>query len=71
MDQTKPYKGCLMNWVPVVHPRHGIFIIGQHVDHLVETNRWIMTSYLVLQEGDEIETLNSRYTLVDDNIMVH
>jgi hypothetical protein len=47
-----------------VSPPWGLIVIGQHIDHPRKPYQTIMTSLLVDQEGDEIETLNSRYTLV-------
>lgn len=81
MNKDKPHKGTINNWVPfyIGHPEDDIekdtlinrVIIGWSEDHPQFGGGSIRTSLVVeASEPDEdgvveIETLNSRYTLVD------
>lgn len=66
LDQSKPHKGRLEQWFPWFMAGDQV-IIGLHLDHAI-TPRFIHTSWIVKQEGDEIETLNSRYTLIGEKV---
>ncbi len=61
-QQEKPHKGTLSFWV-----KRGIgplyFYEGIFDDHPSFKGTFGHTSLVVKQEGNEIETLNSRYTL--------
>jgi hypothetical protein len=67
----KPHRGTIYMWSKVEHPiikemypeSLGYKIKGIPQGHSEFVN-WILTSPVVKQEGCEIETLNSRYTLV-------
>jgi hypothetical protein len=62
MDMTKPHKGRLTYWF-----RYHTVIIGFHLDHQeYEMGHFIQTSTVVKREDDQIETRNSRYTLIGD-----
>ena len=69
----KPYKGQISNWEKRyfskgAFPQHkgtlGYVIMGVPVEH-PQYSEWIVTSPVVKHEGDQIETLNSRYTLIN------
>lgn len=54
LDPNKPHRGIISNWCAFgTSPR----ILGIH------EGKDIFTSGVVAREGDEIETVNSRYTL--------
>lgn len=70
----KPYKGQISNWrrrrfqvTPEYAHTLGYCIAGCPSGHPNFTN-WIITSAVVKHEGDQIETMNSRYTLVDEEL---
>ncbi len=79
MDKDKVFKGYISNWgmytvdftvlnksereilckaLPdLCHESEGSYIVG------TQDGEWIRTSYIVRKDGDDIETINSRYTL--------
>ena len=59
----KPHKGRIEQWEKRKHWGHTL-VWGLFVDHpeFME-NSYGHTSYIVSQDGNEIETRNSRYTL--------
>lgn len=71
----KPYRGEITEWHKVHHPARclvgefantlGYSINGKPMGHPTFVG-WIRTSPVVRHEGNEIETLNSRYTLVGE-----
>lgn len=71
MDFLKPHKGRLRFWRKKAAPTWftdrsdnlGYYICGTFVDHPTFKGKTGYTSLVVCQEGDEIETLNTRYTL--------
>lgn len=65
MEMNKPHKGTLDQWKK--HPTYigGYFFTGKFVDHPEFAGKKGHTSRVVAQEGYEVETLNSRYTLGD------
>lgn len=77
LDKTKPHRGKISGWSKVDRsqdeyarldsmygPSLHYTIRGVPGGHPNFIN-WIRTSLVVAREGNEIETLNSRYTLVD------
>lgn len=66
-DMEKPHKGKIHRWYKVKGTNKGLGyrIAGEH-----ENGSWIFTSYVVLHHtslespNQEIETRNSRYTLI-------
>lgn len=64
-EGPKPHKGTINNWISFPHhgPGLGFFIVGDAVDHPQFGSTPIRTSWVVSEDGDEIETRNSRYTL--------
>lgn len=69
----KPYKGQIANWEKryfskAAFPQHkdtlGYVIMGVPIGH-PQYSEWIVTSPVVKHEEDQIETLNSRYTLLN------
>lgn len=72
---AKPYKGRIANWAKVEftvpnglegpEPHLGYYIIGNFLDHVPAPGKLWHTSMVVHRDGDEIETFNSKYTLVD------
>lgn len=70
MDTTKPHKGKISNWAKretISQKGLGYYIIGKFVDHPDFAGDFGHTSYVVAHDEvtGEIETRNSRYTLVD------
>lgn len=70
MDMTKPHKGSMEMWKRVDLKRNalnndnlGYYIVGVFKGHPDFHGQSGHTSMVTLQEGNEIETLNSRYTL--------
>lgn len=63
LDQTKPYLGILDKWVRREIPA-GVYYECLFINHPVFGGRYGHTSMVVAEEGLEIETLNSRYTLL-------
>jgi hypothetical protein len=64
MTTEKPHRGTIENWRHVdLH--EGYVIVGRFTDHpwLRKHGGESMTSLVVSKNGNEIETLNSRYTL--------
>lgn len=70
----KPHKGKIRCWgkyhfdkvlYPELGDSLGYTIVGRPIDH-PEFTRWMRTSAVVKHEGNEIETLNSRYELVGE-----
>lgn len=71
---SKPHKGIIRSWRKILiseelkyHKHYGLgFCIGGipegHPDFM--DHSWIRTSSIIKMEGNEVETLNSRYTLV-------
>lgn len=71
LDLNKPHKGSINNWTKKLIPKsegdYGLQfkIVGVPIDH--PQYQWaLQTSYVVAQEGNEIETRNSRYTLLTE-----
>lgn len=69
MTIEKPHKGRIENWYKAeTHPDYGLgyYIRGRFVDHPQFAGETGHTSYIVAHDKDtgEIETRNSRYTLV-------
>ena len=65
-EQFKPYKGRIDDWVKVPIPKsqgEGYIIYGKPIDHPYFID-WIRTSPVVKRDGNEVETNNSRYTLL-------
>lgn len=62
---TKPHKGTITKWVKIPHPTHRTLftIAGEHGGEDVLTSTVVKHDHLT----GEIETLNSRYTLVPAN----
>lgn len=61
----KPHKGSITNWDKL--PWYGSnIIVGEFVDHPEFAGKPGHTSPVVKHGGNEIETRNSRYTLVGD-----
>lgn len=68
MQPEKPHRGRIADWARCDLPLAkglGYIIIGTFVDHERFAGQRGFTSYIVKHEGDEVETHNSRYTLVD------
>ena len=60
LNESKPHKGRLAYWFPFDNA-----MVGFHLDHAVHPDgHFIITSVVMNREGNEIETLNSRYTLI-------
>lgn len=60
----KEYKGTIENWREIPCGNGiGYTISGTSVDHPEFAGEHMRTSSVLVREGDEIETLNSRYTL--------
>ena len=69
----KPHRGSLENWRRMecgVDQGLGYYIVGIFMGHPSFTGEYGHTSYVVAHEGDEIETRNSRYTLVGDEHVI-
>lgn len=65
----KPHKGSLKNWYKFglgIDKGLGYVIIGEFVDHPEFAGKEGHTSYVVKHEGNEVETNNSRYTLIGE-----
>lgn len=70
LDMSKPHKGCIDKWRkdwirPDIRKGLGYMVVGTSVGH-PEFVGWIHTSYVVKHVGNEIETRNSRYTLIGE-----
>ena len=65
IDESKPHNGRIEDWtrVPCDHGA-GFFVVGRFVDHYRLAGLEGHTSWAVALEGDQLETRNSRYTLV-------
>lgn len=70
-ETVKPHKGRIDCWskYPVDGVGLGYRILGRFLDHPAFAGMLGHTSYVIShdQETGEIETLNSRYTLIDGN----
>lgn len=68
-NEAKEHKGRITNWWKLPQPGHGkgYAICGMFLDHPDFAGKNGFTSYVVKHDlkTDEIETLNSRYLLVD------
>jgi hypothetical protein len=66
LDETKPHMGSIERWweCPVTSRGLGYIICGHLVDRPGYRGGEGHTSWVVAREGDEVETRNSRYTLV-------
>ena len=63
----KPHKGSIKNWSKIETDNGlGFYIKGIFVDHPSLTDGYSQTSWVVAQDGNEIETRNSRYTLIGE-----
>ena len=72
MSKMKLYKGTIDSWYTVGVPKsfnskygvnEGYVVHGRSVDHPQFGGGAIRTSIVMSRDGNEIETLNSRYTL--------
>lgn len=66
LDQSKPHLGRIdfqAEW-PTPGLGLGYRVCGRFLDHPRFGGETGMTSYVVAREGEEIETRNSRYTVV-------
>lgn len=64
-ESGKPHKGSIENWSKVQRGMGlGYYVWGTFLDHPDFGLKTTNTSYVVKHEGAEIETRNSRYTLV-------
>jgi len=65
--EGKPHLGRIANWTRYHLPAFGHdIIVGTFLDHPQWPGKRGHTSWIVSMEGDEIETRNSRYRLVED-----
>lgn len=67
LDERKPYKGSISDWEERrISPRRGLgyLIVELFVDHPQFAGKFGFTSDVIAREGNEIETRNSRYTLI-------
>lgn len=63
----KPHKGKIESWQRKECERGlGYYITGRFVDHPQFAGEWGHTSWVEKHDGQEIETRNSRYTLVGE-----
>ena len=62
----KPHKGKIVDWVKVPVGDRGEVVFGRAIDHPEFAGHSIRTSFVVSHDEatGEIETRNSRYTLV-------
>ena len=62
--QQKPHRGIIENWCRASVPG-GYVIVGKFLDHpyLGKHGGLSITSLIVHEDGAEVETQNSRYTL--------
>ena len=63
MDRSKLHKGKLEAWEKVLKPPFGYYFVGKFVGHPIFDGKQGHTSLVVFHSGNEVETLNSRYTL--------
>ena len=63
----KEHKGIITDWLEERCGDYGLgyIITGLSEGHPQFDGRLIHTSYIIKRDGNEIETLNSRYTLGD------
>ncbi len=67
----KPHRGSLGRWRRMECENGlGYYIVGIFIGHPSFTGEYGHTSYVVAHEGDEIETRNSRYTLVGEEHVI-
>ena len=66
----KSHRGELHNWRRMECENGLGYFVGTFMGHPVFTGEHGHTSYVVAHEGDEIETRNSRYTLVGDEHVI-
>jgi hypothetical protein len=62
--ENKPHMGRITRWKIINWYADRYVVIGMMLDHPVLAGRMAHTSYIVSRDGCEIETHNSRYTLV-------
>lgn len=63
----KPHLGAIENWGKAeCKSGLGYYIVGLFVNHPQFEGSVGHTSYIIAHEGDEIETRNSRYTLIGE-----
>lgn len=64
LDKNKPYKGTIKD--AIVRDcigGLGYLVVGTPIGH-PDFVDWLHTSFVVKREGNEIETNNSRYTVI-------
>ncbi len=62
----KPHRGMIVEWTKIPCSLGiGYYVNGISIDHPQFGGAVMRTSYVVSEEGNEIETRNSRYTLAD------
>ncbi len=69
----KPHRGSLEHWRRmdcIADVGLGYYVVGLFVGHPQFSEKYGHTSYVVAHDGDQIETLNSRYTLVGDEHVI-
>lgn len=73
-DGKKPHKGEIKYWTKVEcdAPGLGYIITGRFMDHPRFAMMWGHTSWVVAhdEKTGEIETRNTRYTLVDEETVI-
>lgn len=62
-QEAKPHLGQLEQWVKVRRGTCPHFYTGIFIGHPYFHGTWGHTSLVLKEDGNEIETLNSRYTL--------
>lgn len=72
--EEKPHRGRITDWTKLpCAPGLGFFIVGRFLDHYRFKDSDGHTSWVIREEdkGDtiEIETRNSRYTLIKDTVL--
>jgi hypothetical protein len=71
LDETKPHMGRIEGWRKF-HPPGcrglGYLIEGESLDHPYYKGEGFHTSWVVAVDGAEVETRNSRYTLVGEEV---
>lgn len=76
MDDVKPNKGRIDKWFrvftekePIDGVNHiGYYIVGRFLDHPPHPGELRHTSQIMKRDGCDIETMNSHYSLVGDEI---
>ena len=70
MSKEKPHRGVIEQWIKLPHKSSCMDDLGFRISGLYkghpnqrEGENAIITSFVVMRRGNEIETNNSRYTL--------